>query len=275
MRSPLQQLLLLLLPALGVGFQAPFLRAPVAAAAVEDSCAPNVLGLAETLNEGLVAGLKGAIDVAYTGRDIQRFYVLETLARVPYFSYLSCLHLYESLGMRGNARLMRIHYAEADNELHHLLIMESLGGAEAFVDRFVAQHLAFGYYWYTVLLYLISPRAAYHLSVLVEEHAYYTYDGYLADNAEALKQQPVPEVATRYYESGDSLRGLLDDESHGAASRHQPASAPRKMRSLYDVFERVREDEAGHRDTLAKLVAFDSLDVPDGCDVDVDVAAFS
>ena len=40
---------------------------------------------------------------------------------------------------------MRLHYAEADNELHHLLIMEALGGSEAFVDRFVTQHLAFVY----------------------------------------------------------------------------------------------------------------------------------
>jgi len=38
---------------------------------------------------------------------------------------------------------MRRHYAEADNELHHLLIMEALGGADRFADRFIAQHLAF------------------------------------------------------------------------------------------------------------------------------------
>ena len=64
------------------------------------------------LNRLLINGMKGAIDALYEGRDIQRFYVLETVARVPYFSYLSCLHLYETLGMRKNMRLMRIHCEE-------------------------------------------------------------------------------------------------------------------------------------------------------------------
>ena len=42
---------------------------------------------------------------------------------------------------------MRTHYAEADNELHHLLIMESLGGNENVVDRILAQSMVrtFGY----------------------------------------------------------------------------------------------------------------------------------
>ena len=105
-------------------------------------CVPKAVPLSDTvvtINKGIVNSLKGAIDIAYKGRDIQRFFVLETVARVPYFSYLSCLHLYESLGMRDHVRHMRQHYAEADNELHHLLIMEALGGNDAFVDRFVAQ----------------------------------------------------------------------------------------------------------------------------------------
>jgi hypothetical protein len=31
-------------------------------------------------------------------RPIQRFWFLETVARMPYFSYISCIHLYETLG---------------------------------------------------------------------------------------------------------------------------------------------------------------------------------
>ena len=40
------------------------------------------------------------------------------------------MHLRETFGERdpGMGERMRTHYAEADNELHHLLIMESLGG---------------------------------------------------------------------------------------------------------------------------------------------------
>jgi ubiquinol oxidase len=40
--------------------------------------------------------------------------------------------------------------SEADNELHHLLIMESLGGNDNVVDRVLAQTMAFFYYWYVV-----------------------------------------------------------------------------------------------------------------------------
>lgn len=70
-------------------------------------------------------------------RDFARFYVLETVARVPYFAYLSVMHLRETFGERDPklGERMRTHYAEADNELHHLLIMEALGGNSSIVDR--------------------------------------------------------------------------------------------------------------------------------------------
>ena len=38
------------------------------------------------------------LDNLFDGRPIQRFWFLETIARIPYFSYISMLHLYESLG---------------------------------------------------------------------------------------------------------------------------------------------------------------------------------
>lgn len=56
-------------------------------------------------------------------RPIQRFWVLETVARIPYFAYISILHLYESLGFwRAGADLRRVHFAEEWNELHHLQV---------------------------------------------------------------------------------------------------------------------------------------------------------
>lgn len=41
----------------------------------------------------------------------------------------------------------QVHNAEEWNELHHLLIMESLGGNALWSDRFLAYHVAFAYYW--------------------------------------------------------------------------------------------------------------------------------
>ena len=95
-------------------------------------------------------------------RDFARFYVLETVARVPYFAYLSVMHLRETFGERepSDSERMRTHYAEADNELHHLLIMESLGGNSSAIDRGLAQTMAFFYYWYVTVVYAVSEPAA-------------------------------------------------------------------------------------------------------------------
>jgi hypothetical protein len=70
------------------------------------------------------------LDVLFEGQYVpSRFFLLETVARMPYFSYITMLHLYETLGFyRRSADVKRIHFAEEINEYRHLLIMESLGG---------------------------------------------------------------------------------------------------------------------------------------------------
>jgi hypothetical protein len=63
-------------------------------------------------------------------RPIQRFWVLETVARIPYFAYISILHMYESLGFwRAAAELRKIHFAEEWNELHHLQVSGATAAA--------------------------------------------------------------------------------------------------------------------------------------------------
>ena len=47
---------------------------------------------------------------------------------------------------------------------HHLLIMEELGGNKNFLDRFIAQHAAFFYYWIVVFIYIVNPTLAYNLN---------------------------------------------------------------------------------------------------------------
>lgn len=78
------------------------------------------------MDEGIYKFNKFVIDTVYdiicliypvqgSDRDFARFYVLETVARVPYFAYLSVLHLRETFGERDLGDKMRTHYAEADN----------------------------------------------------------------------------------------------------------------------------------------------------------------
>jgi hypothetical protein len=121
------------------------------------------------------------IDYLYRGRNFQRFWVLEEIARAPYFAFLSVLHLRESLGLRGkwHLYLMKEHFEQSVNETEHLEYMESRGGNSYWIDRFFARHLVLIYYWINVFYYWLAPRAAYHLSYEIEVHAIDTYAKYL------------------------------------------------------------------------------------------------
>ena len=124
------------------------------------------------------------LDFLYQGRDIQRFWVLEEIARAPYFAFLSVLHFRESMGLRGpeHLYLMKEHFDQSVNETEHLECMERRGGNSYFIDRFVAKHLVLLYYWVNVVYYWVAPRLAYHLSSEVELHASVTYAKYIATN---------------------------------------------------------------------------------------------
>ena len=82
------------------------------------------------------------LDFLYKGRDYPRFWVLEEIARAPYFAFLSVLHFRESMGLRGpeHLYLMKEHFDQSVNETEHLEYMESRGGNTYFVDRFVANY---------------------------------------------------------------------------------------------------------------------------------------
>jgi len=218
-------------------------------------------------------------------RAYARFYALETIARMPYFAYLSVLHLYETLGWFRKVNYLKLHFAESWNELHHLLIMEELGGNDKWSDRFVAQHTAFFYYWFVVSIYMINPILAYNLNQAVEEHAYETYDSFLTTNEEYLKSMEAPEVAKNYY-AGDDLY-LLDEMQTNLFKCNEEGqiqldgmvrSTPIKCETLYDVFSAIRDDEAEHVKTMAFLQNQGSdidLDVKPGeeCEIDLDALA--
>ena len=124
------------------------------------------------------------LDFLYKGRDYPRFWVLEEIARAPYFAFLSVLHFRESMGLRGpeHIDLMIQHFEQSINETEHLEYMESRGGNSYWIDRFVAKHLVLIYYWINVVYYWVDPKSAYHLSYEIEVHAATTYAKYLAEN---------------------------------------------------------------------------------------------
>lgn len=240
------------------------------------------------MDEGIYGFNKIVIDTVYdvicflypvkgNERDFARFYVLETVARVPYFAYLSVMHFRETFGERYDSMSdrMRTHYAEADNELHHLLIMESLGGNSNIIDRTLAQTMAFGYYWYVIVVYIWNEPAAYHLSELIEDHAFNTYSKYTAEHGERLKTQPVPDIARKYYEvdnpflfdlfctvKSKATDGDSDSDTSVTYSERRP-----ELSTLYDVFINIRDDEKEHWKTLCNLVQYNDMNAVDATDV--------
>lgn len=140
-------------------------------------------------NDTILTVTISIIDFLYRDLPIQRFWVLETIARAPYFAFLSVLHLRESLGLRGEDHLylMKEHFAQTLNETEHLEYMESIGGSDRWIDRLFAWHLVLVYYWIMVSYYFIDPVDAYHLNAGIELHATETYLNYLWENPTDIK----------------------------------------------------------------------------------------
>ena len=148
------------------------------------------------------------LDFLYRGRDFQRFWVLEVIARAPYFSFISVLHFRESLGLRGEDHiyLMKEHFYQALNETEHLEEMEKRGGDKYWIDRFFARHLVLFYYWVMVIYYLFSPTNAYDVNIKIEEHAFKTYTKYLKNNPDDTK---IKEIAQDEYEHSKELQKAM------------------------------------------------------------------
>jgi len=186
------------------------------------------------------------LDVLFQGRPINRFYFLETVARMPYFSYILMLHVYETLGWwRRSTEAKRVHFAEEYNEFHHLLIWEALGGDQIWFVRFVAQHCAVLYFFGLSILWLVSPSMSYNFSELIEMHAVDTYAQFAEENRELLQSLAPPPVAKLYYEAYDHY---IFDEFQTASSSGIPRRP--KVNTLYDVICNIRDDEREHSNTM-------------------------
>jgi hypothetical protein len=160
------------------------------------------------------------LDIIYKNKPIERFWFLESVARMPYFSYVATLHLYETLGWwELDSSLKKKHYEEESNETHHLKIMESLGGHSKWWNRLLARHISMMYYIVLMILFMASPRLAYLSSELLEMHAVDTYTEFYESNKSILKQLPPNKECLEYFKYAENL---------------------------YDVFYQIANDEYKH-----------------------------
>lgn len=192
------------------------------------------------------------LDVVFEGKYVfSRFFLLETVARMPYFSYITMLHLYETLGFwRRSSEVKRVHFAEEWNEFHHLLVMESLGGDQAWWVRFVAQHSAIVYFLVLTHLWALSPSLSYKFSEMLETHAVDTYGQFLDENEKELKKLPPSLVSLEYYTLGIADPMFGEYQTSVQVTGEEIRKPGKNMKSLYDVFSAIRADEGDHVGTM-------------------------
>jgi hypothetical protein len=135
-------------------------------------------------------------------RSLEKFRVLELVARVPYqawenVAYVAMTHTARQPGFaRRVFERVRTSRWEQDNEQWHLLILEELtadGPRRPWIrSRVVPQLLAFAYYQLSWFMFAARPEWSYRLNADFEDHAEHEY-------AELVEEHP--EWETTPYES--------------------------------------------------------------------------
>jgi acyl-CoA-binding protein len=152
-------------------------------------------------------------------RTLEKFRVLELVARVPYqawenVAYVAVTHTASEPNFaRRVFNRVRSARWEQDNEQWHLLIMEELSAqrdeGSGFVrGRVIPQILAFAYYQLSWLMYAVRPAWSYRLNADFEDHAEHEYAA-LVDEHPEWEALPYDGQFTADFGDFDSLADLF------------------------------------------------------------------
>jgi ubiquinol oxidase len=115
-----------------------------------------------------------------------------------------------------------------DNELWHLLILQDLivreGAPELELKFFwLPQVIAFGYYQFSWLLYVVNPKWSYGLNADFEDHAEHEYMQWVADNPQ-WETEPFDSDFAEEYGVFESIADLFRQIGHDERVRKEEAS---------------------------------------------------
>ena len=177
----------------------------------------------------LARALFGVMDALYgKERSLQKFKVLEIVARVPYqswevVSYIAITHMYPDRAFAQEMfERVKLGRNAQDNEQYHLLILEDLLQQREqrmswLKVRLVPQVLAIPYYYATWLMTALRPRWAVALNADFEDHADHEYMTFVAENPQ-FDTSPAESMFLKEYGTFDSLGDLL--RNIGLDERH-------------------------------------------------------
>ena len=174
--------------------------------------------------------LFATMDLVYgRERTLEKFRVLEVVARVPYQAWESVAYIALTHTSRRTDFARRVYdraraaRVEQDNEQWHLLILEDLTSSSRrswIKGRLIPQILAVSYYQVSWILYVIRPKWSYRLNADFEDHAAHEYAMFVKDHPE-FEETP------------------FDSHLEGDFGSY---------RSLADLFRQIGYDEALHRE---------------------------
>lgn len=157
-------------------------------------------------------------------RTLEKFRVLELIARVPYqawehVAYVATTHVHDqtALARRIYDRVVEAR-AQEDNEQWHLFVLDELiaekGNALGRVRTFwLPQLIAFVYYQLSWLLYVANPAWSFRLNADFEDHAEHEYATLVNEHPE-WETTPFTSQFSADYGEFDSVADLFRQISH-------------------------------------------------------------
>lgn len=183
---------------------------------------PSILGWLLVFSGTVVYGKKPSYG---------KFKAVEVIARIPYQSWEVATYTLLTGFYSNEKRAIALAKTSAfsrqaqDNETMHVVVItqicKRLRCTGFFRHTLIPLLFAFFYFWTIYLLYMVSPKSALELNFLFESHAYAQYQEFLEREGERLRDTPIVSDFLAFY--------------------------GREVRSEYELFESIRNDELVHR----------------------------
>jgi len=190
---------------------------------------PRILGTLLVFSGNLVFGKKPSYG---------KFKAVEVIARIPYQSWEVASYMFLTMFYSNEKKAIELihtsHFGRAaqDNETMHVIVISQLAKKykqdSFFRHTFIPLAFSFFYFSASFILYLIKPRYSFELNYLFECHAYDQYSRFVEENEADLRSKPVMIEFLSYY--------------------------GRFVKSEYELFCSIRNDELIHRNESARIV---------------------
>ncbi len=178
--------------------------------------------------------LFAVMDLVYgKERTLEKFRVIEVVARVPYMAWESVAYVAMTHTSKRTDFARRVYDRalvarfEQDNEQWHLLILEELtkrGRRTWLKGRIIPQVLAVAYYQLSWVMFVVRPKWSYRLNADFEDHSAHEY-AHLVDEHPEWENQPFVSDFESDYGSYESLAEMFRQIGYDEVVHRQESEA--------------------------------------------------